>query len=257
MEANEVKEIYNKKVAGIYGGDYERQRWFGSPLKEAAYQMTLKSIRFHLLDKPILFENYLELGPGQGTWTKFFLRQGLRASFDLVDISGRMIGLAREELKSYSNVRYFESDFLDFKSDKQYDFFFSCRAWEYLPDKNLALEKITKLLKSGGWGFIVTKTPKYLRAKIIDRKIPPLHQGQISPRVFEKMLKYYNFSQIEIYPVTMNFPLLRSAKINWWLHKIFFKQPLNFISQFFSESYLIKFKFLSKSEAIGNKKLPR
>lgn len=145
----------------------------------------------------------------------------------------------------FGNVRYFEADFLDFKPDKQYDLFFSSRAIEYITDKKAAVSKAAGLLKSGGKGFIITKTPKYFRAKLLGREIPKLHQGQIAPRKLEQLLSEAGFKNIEIYPATMSFPLFKSPKLNRMLFKLFYKFRLNFLSQFFSESYCAKFEKLS------------
>ena len=241
MKSESVKEIYNRQVKTKFGGDYEHRRWFSDALKEAGYQMTRESICHHFLEGS-LFNDYLELGPGAGTWTKLFLEKCPDAKFDLVDISGEMLDQAKENLGSYQNIRYFEADFLDFKPDKQYDLFFSSRALEYVPDKKRAVLKIAGLLRSGGRGFIITKTPKYLRARVFGRKIPRLHQGQIAPRKLKQLLSEAGFKNIAIYPATMSFPLFKSPKLNRLLFKVFYKHGLNFLSQFFSESYCVKFE---------------
>lgn len=244
LESNKVKEIYNQKIKEDYRGDYEQRRWFANDLLRAGYEMTYQSIKHHLLQNNLSIENYLELGPGAGTWTKLFIEKNPQANFDLVDISSEMLKLAKDNLNQYqgANIDYFEKNFLEFESNKKYDLFFSCRAIEYISDKDKAIAKIAKLLKNGATGLIITKTPKYLRNKILGRKISELHQGQILPRKLKKLLKYAGFKELKIYPVTMSFPLLRSAKINKTLHKIFFKHKLNFISQFFTESYCVKFQ---------------
>lgn len=241
MDTAEVKEIYNRQVKAKFGGDYEYRRWFSDALKEAGFQMTRESIRYHFLEKGA-FDDYLELGSGSGTWTKLFLEKCPDAKFDLVDISGEMLKLAKEKLAFCHNVRYFEADFLDFTLDKQYDLFFSSRALEYIPDKKGAILKIAGLLKSGGRGFIITKAPKYFRARIFGRKIPKLHQDQIGPRKLKQLLSEAGFKNIEIYPATTSLPLFKSPKLNQLLFKLFYKFRLNFLSQFFSESYAIKFK---------------
>ena len=242
MKSGAVKEIYNKKVKEKYSGDYESKRWFGSSLARAGYEMTLESIKYHLPENAFSIKNYLESGPGAGTWTKLFIEQNPQANFDLVDISSEMLKLTKKNLSGHkANINYFEKDFLEFEPKKKYDFFFSCRTFEYLPDKELAVKKVADLLMSGGWGFVITKTPKYLRSKILGRKIAELHRGQISPRKLKKLLKKAGFKNLEFYPVTMSFPLLRSAKTNKLLHKILFKNKLIFLSKFFSESYCVKF----------------
>jgi len=242
MDAAEVKEIYNRQVKTKLGGDYEHRRWFSNDLKKAGYEMTRRVVEWHCLEKIELLEDCLELGSGAGTWTKLFLEKCPDAKFDLVDISGEMLDQAKENLGSYQNIRYFEADFLDFKPDKQYDLLFSSRALECETDKKRAVLKSAGLLRSGGRGFIITKTPKYLRARVFGRKIPRLHQGQIAPRKLKQLLSEAGFKNIAIYPATMSFPLFKSPKLNRLLFKVFYKHGLNFLSQFFSESYCVKFE---------------
>ncbi|MBI4836918.1 MAG: methyltransferase domain-containing protein [Candidatus Portnoybacteria bacterium] len=292
MSKETIKQSFDRSAVGK-GGDYERRRWFSDALREAGYQMTKESIHYHLLERGPFYD-CLELGPGAGTWTKLFLEKYPDANFDLVDISGEMLKLAKKNLDKFinplchseaigrrisssmrsfapqfcgaqddsgegnrddkgdtqddkrgvkfGNVRYFETDFLDFKPDKQYDLFFSSRALEYISDKKEAVLKVAGLLKSGGRGFIITKTPKYLRAKLLGREIPELHQGQIAPRKLKQLLSETGFKNIEIYPVAMSLPLLKSSKLNRLLFRIFYKFRLNFLSQFFAESYCVKFE---------------
>lgn len=238
---SDIGEIFDTKIREKYDGDYEYNRWFKNSVTRAGYEMTLKSIKEHFLNENFHFLDYIELGPGPGTWTKLFIEKNKTASFDLVDISSEMLKLAKNNLRGHQNIRYFESDFLDFKPDKNYDLFFSSRALEYIRDKESAVKKIADLLKSGGRGFIITKTPKYLRSRILMRQIPEIHRHQISPGKLSVILSKNQFRNIEIYPATMNFPLLHSTRLNKLLYQLLGGYKLNFINRFFAESYCIKF----------------
>lgn len=242
METSEIKDIYNKIIKEKYKGDYEYNRWFKTSFLKAGYDMARRSIEFHLFENDRLkFKNYLELGPGAGTWTKLFLERYNQVSFDLVDISQEMLEIAKRSLSQYKNIRFFETDFLKFSPEKKYDFFFSSRAIEYFSDKRKTIKYIASLLQKGGQGFIITKTPQYLRNKILGRKISEIHKGQISPEALKEMLEKNDFGDIEIYPVAMIFPILKSVFLNKLFHRIFYKHQLNFVSEFFSESYCVKF----------------
>jgi ubiquinone/menaquinone biosynthesis C-methylase UbiE len=239
MNSENIKNIYNKKVKE-YSLKYEDQRWFKDDFYKSGYDMTFLSIKRLFLNTN--FKNILELGPGNGTWTKLLISFFPEASFDLVDISSEMLKLARQALEQYkNNINYFETDFLNYKPEKSYDLFFSSRAIEYIDDKEAAIKKIISLLNLGGRGFIITKTPRYLRNKIMGRKISAMHQGQIKANDLFKILKKNGGEDIKIYPVTLIFPILKSALLNKILYKIFGKLRLNFISQQFCESYCIIF----------------
>lgn len=237
MDSEKVKNIYNEKIRNC--DSYEKKRWFQNSIRRAGYKMTLNALKRHVFE--VNFGHCLELGPGHGTWTEKLIQTHQSSKFDLVDISEEMLALSQKRFEDLDNIRYFRSNFLEFEADQKYDFFFSSRVIEYLPQKELVVKKIVDLLEDEKEGFIITKTPKYLRAKLLKRKVSDFHSGQISPQDLVNLFKQNN-CKVDVYPVTLSFPVLHSAKINLFLAKIFSNKKLNFISQFFSESYGIKFK---------------
>lgn len=239
---NFVKDSYEQIVKVKSGGDYEQARWFETPIKRAGYDMTKQTILKRAIRVLPAYCDYLELGPGPGTWTKLFLEKNPQAKYDLVDISEEMMNLAKQNLVQYKNVNFFVRDFLEWQPDKQYDYFFSCRALEYVDDKVEAIKKIADYLQAGAEGFIITKTPKYARQRLLKRDLAPLHKNQISPQNLHKLLEENNCQVVSVYPATVSIPLFRSVTINKLAYSVLSKSPLNFISQFFSESYVIKFR---------------
>jgi len=244
MNIQDVKQIYNEKIANKSLGGYEKERWFLSEISKAAHEMTSSCIRKHFLNDLGDFSNFLEVGSGAGTWTKLFLASQPFVNFDLIDISSEMIKQAKKNLGEAGNIGYFETDFLEFEPDKKYDVFFSSRALEYFPDKEMFIKKVSSLLSSAGRGFIITKTPKYFRNKILGKKISRLHQGQISFGKLRQIMEKHGLSDIEFYSVTMYFPLLKSAAANRFVWHIFGRKRLNFLNSLFSESYCVRFKKL-------------
>lgn len=235
-------------ITGIYGtivnkkarGDYETYRWFHDRLSKADFEMTRRSIFFHVLGRCVRFGKYLELGQGAGTWTQYFIVYAPHAHFDTVDISKDMIVLAKKKLAAFTRVQYYACDFCDFSPDTRYDFFFSCRAIEYIPDKEAVVAKIARLLKPGGSGMIITKTPKHFRNLLLLRKVSALHQGQIAPATLRRMLEH-NGLRTDAYPVTIHIPFLRSPMLNKALCALCSRYRMNVISQFFAESYCVVF----------------
>lgn len=240
MPSDDVKEKYNTLVGQELRGQYEKRRWFSDAVQTAAFRMTQSAIQTHALGKP--FAQYLEVGPGPGTWTKEFLAFAPQAFFHLVDISEAMIKVAKKELGEKGNVKCTMSDFLKFSTDgEKYDLFFSSRAIEYMDDKNAVVKKVVTLLDHGGRGIIITKTPKYFRSKLLRRKTSAFHRGQVSPRVLVKLLCDAGCTAVAAYPVTVSVPLFHSPSLNLRLYRFVGKRSLNFFSQFFSESYLVTF----------------
>ena len=238
MEAEEVKQIYNQAVANKE--NYEANRWFKNKIQAAGFVMTRRQILKYC--GPIEFSTCLEIGPGQGTWTSVLMENHSESSLDLVDISREMLDLCQNRFKNHKNIRYFANDFLKFIPDKKYDFVFSARALEYIPDKDLAIKKIAKILNPSGVGFIITKTPKYWRKKFLGIEVPELHQGQITPKKLKTLMERHGLVDLEFYPVTTSFPVINFAKTNMFLFTLFKESKLNFFNQLFCESYGVKFK---------------
>lgn len=240
-DTNDFGEIYNQKVRQD-DGQYERQRWFKNPIARVGYEMIAWTIKHHLIENGLKFKNCLEVGPGPGTWTKLLLKNNPEAGYDLVDISSEMLNLAKQNIGDIPNVKYFLNDFMEFSSDKKYDLFFSSRAIEYFGDKKGAIKKIYELMRSGGLGLIITKTPHYIRARIIGRKVYNIHLGQIHPSDMKSVLTESGFKNIEIYMATATFPILRGSFLNRLVFLVFRNIKLNPIGQFFAESYVVKFQ---------------
>ncbi len=241
MDQQGIKKIYNKIVIDKYKNDYEYNRWFATPLLQAGFEMMQNSIKRCTDIDASAVKNILELGPGAGTWTKVLKVKFLGANFDLVDISKEMLALSKKVLGE-ENFCYFESDFLAWQTSKKYDLFFSSRVLEYFPTKTPVLDKIFSLLNHDKYAFIITKNPQYWRYKLLGKKIPVMHRQQIKPKDLHKILIKVGFIDIQVFPAVMTFPLFKSVAINNFIFSLFSKYPLNFISQLFTEAYIVKFK---------------
>ena len=241
LNPNEVKKTYNKFVGEELITSYEYDRWFKSPLLKLGFDMTLDTISRRLLSKVDCIKTIFELGPGGGTWSKRLLEKYASASLDMLDISDAMLVEAKQAVEKYHNrISIIQADFLQFETDKKYDLFFSSRVIEYL-DQNIGISQVSKILKPGGTAFIITKTPHYMRSKLVGKNLSKFHQGQITPKKLKKIVKENGFSNIRMYPVTVHMPFVNMLVLDWFLYKILSKFRLNFISQFFSESYCIIF----------------
>lgn len=235
-----VKGHYDTKIPDSFDGDYEYHRWFKNDLLKMGYEMTRDTLLRIL--PGFSYKKYIEVGCGPGTWTKFFTDKHPNAEYTLVDISTEMLGLAKKKLENVASVNFIESDFTKLDASETYDMFVSSRAIEYMKDKDAVVEKISSVLRSGGQGYIVTKTPKYLRNKLLGRKTSSFHSAQISPQRLQLLLQRHGMRDIVVYPVTMSFPLWKSVFLSKLLYTLFSRMRLNAVSQFFCESYVVVFK---------------
>lgn len=238
LTQEEVRTRYNTSIPDRYEHEYELERWHSTSERRSHYRMTHESI-LRILKGQLCPKHYLEVGPGHGTWTKVFLSHCEDTQMSLVDISREMLGIAEKALEGYSNITYHESDFLAFTPPMTYDYFFSSRALEYIPDKNEFVRKLSHLLTGGAKVCIITKMPHYGRQRFTGKQVATFHSGQIEPEELASLFHEYGFSHIHTHPVTFVVPLLRLGFLNTVLWHMFRRFPCNPFSNFFSESYML------------------
>ena len=236
----EIGAGYDKGVTGEkYQSDYEFHRWFVRDRNRAEYYMTYLAIKRRL--EGISFTNCLELGPGPGTWTRLIFRANPKANFDLVDISEEMRNQFQLEMRGGEKVHYQVSDIMTYAPQKQYDFFFSSRAVEYLDDKPGFFKKLNSFLGTGASGLIVTKNPFHG----VRKSKKAAHQGQISMTDMEKLLRDNGFSDVHFYPAVIRLPIISrftSALSEYIFHRRLDKEPKKTAINRTIESYIVAFR---------------
>ncbi len=243
VRAEDAEKFYTEVVDAKMGEDYEEARWHKDARSHALYEMTKDSISALLLErKDFSCTSCCELGPGAATWTKELVSHFPQATYDFVDISSVMLEKTKKIIEKLPlSARFFVSEFNAYTPDREYNLFFSIRAFEYVADKTSAVARISSMLTKGGRGFILTKTPHYTRAALRGRRYSSLHTGQISPSALQTLCVKEGLQNIEVYPVTFTFPLLQSPRLDMFLYKVFGRRKLSRMSAFFSESYVITF----------------
>ncbi len=236
------KKFYDEVMPDKLGGNYEDARWRATQLQHAQYDMTARTIRWHVLHVLKSAANILEVGPGPGTWTKLLLSDNPSASYTLVDISATMLAQARSGLAQNANVTFVESDLLRFSANEKFDGFFSSRAIEYMPDKAAVSGKIASLLSSGAYGAVITKTPKDFFNSLRGRNVSDLHGGQVAPRELTNLLQKAGLEIIGVYAATATLPVIGSAFMNRILFGLMGRFRLFYPLTLLTESYCVVFK---------------
>jgi ubiquinone/menaquinone biosynthesis C-methylase UbiE len=239
---NDFKKHFNRAVVERFADNYEFNRWFMSRRLRLDYFMSYYSIQFFA--NRVKFSDFLEVGPGPGTWTRIFFRRCSDAKFDLVDISQEMKRQFFLEMRNQENINYIVADIAKYDFNKKYDFFFSSRAIEYFNDKDHFLEKIYNVLVSGAKGIIITKNPDigFWGKSREGRKWQ--HTAQIKPKDLIIKLSKAGFKKIEAYPVIIRVPLF-DRFTDFFANKIYmrwFNKPLKNTMINLCESYLIVFE---------------
>lgn len=239
MQTKEIKDFYNQSLQKS-SNVYEQDRWFSSSQARAGYHSTRSAVLRYALPLLNNESDILELGPGPGTWTKILLQKAPQARFDLVDISEEMLSQARTNLGNQENISYITSDILDFSPQKQYDFFFSSRIIEYVPQKDQAVKTIAASLRSGAYGYIVTKTPQQKR--FFGTAITsPVHASQIPGDELAELFEKHHCRILKKVHVTAVFPGLRSGLADRILTSLSRILPFR-LSNIVSESYALVFQ---------------
>ncbi len=238
MKNEAIAEFYNS-IDKKFGSDYEKERWFRSPITESHFKMTTRAITAAL--EGVTFKKVLEVGPGAGTWTKLLLKMNPEASFTLLDISEKMLSMAKENVGALPKVSYITKDFIQYESSEKSDLFFSSRAIEYFDDQKAAIGKLPLLLTDGGEGLIITKNPRYWAYTLFGREIPKMHRTQIPARRLASLLREAGFHVTSIRPATVTVPFFRSAALNDLAFAVLRNTWLPLIHSIFAESYLIRF----------------
>lgn len=235
------KSFYDRTMPEKFGGDYESARWAANPLLRAQYKMLADALRRQVFPLVAPAARVLETGPGPGTWTKLLLEANPSARYTLVDISHEMLSRARGALADQANIDFVESDLLAYESAESYDFFFSSRAIEYMPDKTAAARKIASLLAPGASGAVITKMPKAFFDRMKGRD-SALHVGQIAPDDLVRLFEQAGLSVERVRIATATFPGFGSARLNSLVYAILKYVPLFFPLSLFAESYLVTFR---------------
>jgi SAM-dependent methyltransferase len=239
---SDPRTFYDTVMPEKLGGDYERARWKAHPLLSAQYRMMTDVLNRSITPNVRHAWRVIEVGPGPGTWTKLLLEANPDAEYTLVDISKEMLAQTREVLAGHAKVSFVESDLLAFESLQPFDFFFSSRAVEYMPDKRAAVRKIASLIAPDAHGAIITKMPKPFFNQMRGRQVAALHTGQITPRNLARILTESGLIVDKVRIATATLPGFGSARANGWIYALLKHLPLFFPLSLLAESYIVIFR---------------
>ncbi len=221
-----VEDDYRRTLETV--SDYEQARWLANRRNREDFRMMAAFIDEAIggavdATEPL---SVIEVGPGAGTWTKRLRAQRPRASFTLVDISDPMLAQARANLGEPADIGYVHGDFAQVELPTC-DLLFSARALEYFPDKRVFVARAREVLRPGGRGIVITKSPSFwprVRARRRGRDEPLLHSEQIAPADLAVLLREAGFEAVRCDPVVLRLPyrlpLQVASRVVWrWLRR--------------------------------------
>ena len=129
--------------------------WYHRDRKLPKRVITSKNFTYRIiisvLDKFCKSKEVLDIGSGVGTVDFYLANKGKRVIG--IEISEKAFKVANKSLKLFNlegNVKFYRTDFFNFKSNKRYEFLICSEVLEHLKDDKLALEKIYELTKKNG-----------------------------------------------------------------------------------------------------------
>ncbi|MCC4771582.1 methyltransferase domain-containing protein [Methanosarcina sp. DH2] len=94
----------------------------------------------------------LDIGAGTGLLSSFMMKRYPEASFTLIDISEKMLDMAKDRFKNNSNVKYIAADYSKYDFVEKYDMVISALSIHHLEDedKRDLYKKSYSILKENG-----------------------------------------------------------------------------------------------------------
>ena len=126
---------------------YDKQRPSLIPCFSDFYGVAIDNLNLSTTSPEIL-----DLGAGTGLFSEFVLQKYPNAKITLVDLSRKMLDVAKKRFSSNKNIDIIQQDFTTFKGEKLYDAVISSLAIHHLEDKAKAelYNTIFSLLKPEG-----------------------------------------------------------------------------------------------------------
>ncbi|TSC63481.1 MAG: hypothetical protein Athens041674_113 [Parcubacteria group bacterium Athens0416_74] len=220
-------------------GDY---RWKRNSVVRLQYKQSRRTLLTVLATLPKKYGNVLEVGGGDGAWTRYVA--GKSRAVDFLDISPEMLTAATYNLSAYPNITFMEGDLLTSSLEpEKYDLIMLFRCLEYMSIKANAIQKCATALRKNGILIIVTKNPAYLEwEKYSGGK--RIHSGQISADDLRALIKEAGCTVTGTYAATLGTQLESSFSRLLWnvIHAILLVTPRvvgESLSRRYAESFLV------------------
>jgi ubiquinone/menaquinone biosynthesis C-methylase UbiE len=139
----------------------------------------------------------LDIGCGTGEFERLLLNQNPTQKITGVDLSAKMLNVAREKYRHYPNVELHQASVhsLPFV-DRSFDVVVSASAFHYFDKPQLALLEIKRVLKPNGKVIILDWNKDYLACKICDwllQIFDPAHQQCYTQKELHQLLVSADF----------------------------------------------------------------
>lgn len=125
FERNNVKVKFNENAS-----QYDSQRKKLIPCFNDFYSTAVSVAETNSMNSP----KVLDIGAGTGLLSSFILERFPDANLTLIDISEKMLEVAKERFKDIPNIEYIIDDYTKYKFDKKFDLIISSLSIHHLTE---------------------------------------------------------------------------------------------------------------------------
>lgn len=134
----------------------------------------------------------LDIGCGTGEFERLLLTENPQQVITGVDISEKMLLMAKQKCRTYPNVSFRRASVLALPfADNSFDVVVSASAFHYFDDPTLALKEIKRVLKPKGRVIILDWCKDYLLCRICDfvlKFLDPAYRQCYTQKEFHRLL---------------------------------------------------------------------
>ena len=153
MTSSDDRARRDRELFNTVAEDYARKDL--DPTARVARKQRLESTLAAVpSDTEITFSKVAEIGCGAGFAAEYL--EGSYKEFLGLDYSSNLIDLARRRYADHADVRFEVADLLSWEPEERFDVIFAIGVLHHLIDIPLALSRVHKALRPGGW-FVVNE----------------------------------------------------------------------------------------------------
>ena len=183
-----MKNIKLQKQFNLAAKKYDSQRNILIPFFEDYYESGIKYLSSNKFDK------ILDLGAGTGLLSQYLFKYFPSSQYTLIDVSGKMLDIAKKRFKNLSNIIYLEKDYYNNFPKGKFDLIASALSIHHLKneEKDKLYRKIFNSLNKNGFFLNIDqyKSPsRNINKKYIELWINEIAKHNITKQDIESWIE--------------------------------------------------------------------
>ncbi len=192
----------DRKALSKAGFDRDAAEYDESP-KYASLRRSYQKIANEALERP--FRMWLDVGCGTGALLQMVGRQNRDAKLFGVDLSDRMITVARSRVGENADLRVSDSEELPFDNG-HFDLITCTFSFHHYPNPQRVLREVVRVLAPGGRVIIADLSPFFPIREMLNLVVPFSKDGTV---------KFYSKREMSNLVESAGLVVSRWSKLNW------------------------------------------